>query len=91
MIIIADGKKLLYSPRLGWAAVTNIPRLEWAIVSNIHLEKLIKMLELIKLLNQTLCFGNFLILIRECGRPRETLRRQDVSLRNPPMSHRQGS
>jgi len=63
----------VYSPRLGWTVVTNIPRLEWAIVSNIHLEKLIKMLELIKLLNQALCFGNFLILIRDRGRPSETL------------------
>jgi len=44
------------------------PRPEWAIVSNIHPEKVLKMLKLIKLQNQALCFGNFLILIRECGR-----------------------
>ena len=58
----------LYSPRLGWAVFTNIPQPEWQIVSNIHLEKLIKMLELSKIWNQALCFGNFLILIREFGR-----------------------
>jgi len=44
------------------------PRPGWAIVANIVPEKLIKMLELSKFLNQALCFGNFLILIRECGR-----------------------
>ena len=60
------------------------PKLEWAIV------KLIK-IKLSKLLNQTLCSGNFLILIRECGRPSETLWRQGVGLQNPSMSHRQGS
>ena len=54
-------------------------------------EKLIKMLELLNPLSQALCFGNFLILIRECGRQSKSLQRQSVSLRNPPMSCRQGS
>jgi len=45
-----------------------IPRAGWAVVLNLGLEKLIKMLKLSKLLNQALCFGNFLILLRECGR-----------------------
>jgi len=43
-------------------------------------EKLIKMLEFIKLLNRALCLGNFLILITECGILSKTLWRQGVSL-----------
>jgi len=84
-------KDLAYSPRLGWAVVTNSPRPEWAIVSNTRLEKPIEMLELSKLRNGALCFGYSLILTRERGRASETLRRQGVGFRNPPMSRRQGS
>jgi len=39
-----------------------------------------KMLEISKLLHQAWCFGNFLILIRQCGRPSETLQRQGAGL-----------
>jgi len=45
------------SPRLRWAVVTNIPRPEWVTVSNILLEKLIKMIELSKLLNGVWALG----------------------------------
>ena len=57
----------VYSPRLGWAVVSKL-RLQTLF------EKLIQKLQLIKLLNQALCFENFLISIRECGSRRETLR-----------------
>jgi len=47
------------------------PRPKRALVTNVHLEKPIqrpKTRKLSKLLNQALCFVNFLIWIRDCGR-----------------------
>jgi len=40
-------------------------------VTNIHLEKP-RQRHANKLLNQALCFGNFLILVRDCGRQVES-------------------